>query len=208
MDKGVLLPYFNKLELQERWKSEKYQKYTILMIELVFQLYNGKYWVDIKICLSKTIESISEKLIIQISVSCSVDHQIQFLSSQHMKVLKEQPWHRLQLEHISPSAQVPYLNCQIVTIPGPGNVLTWSIFLHTSRLDPSGRRCYHRSLWLCCSRTSAGWRAGVPSRRGAGGSLQSGPGWPGWPPPPPPSSSSPRKSCLRLGGARGACGRH
>ena len=119
MDKGVLLPYFNKLELQERWKLKKYQKYTILMIELVFQLYNGKYWVDIKICLSKTIESISEKLIIQISVSCSVDHQIQFLSSQHMKVLKEQPWHRLQLEHISPSAQVPYLNCQIITIFDP-----------------------------------------------------------------------------------------
>ena len=43
MDKGVLLPYFNKLELQERWKLKKYQKYTILMIELVFQLYNGKY---------------------------------------------------------------------------------------------------------------------------------------------------------------------
>ena len=112
MDKGVLLPYFNKLELQERWKLKKYQKYTILMIELVFQLYNGKYWVDIKICLSKTIESISEKLIIQISVSCSVDHQIQFLSSQHMKVLKEHPWHLLQLEHISPSAQVPYLYWQ------------------------------------------------------------------------------------------------
>jgi hypothetical protein len=26
-----------------------------------------------------------------------------------MKVWKEQPWHRLQLEHIRPSAQIPYL---------------------------------------------------------------------------------------------------
>ena len=40
-------------------------------------------------------------------------HQIQFLSSQQMKEVKEQPWHRLQLEHISPSAQEPYL-CNII----------------------------------------------------------------------------------------------
>ena len=36
-------------------------------------------------------------------------YQMQFLSSQQMNVLKEQPWHRLQLEHIRPSAHVPYL---------------------------------------------------------------------------------------------------
>lgn len=36
-------------------------------------------------------------------------YQIQFLSSQHIKVLKEHPWQRLQFEHIRPSAQVPYL---------------------------------------------------------------------------------------------------
>ena len=34
---------------------------------------------------------------------------MQFLSSQQMKDRKEQPWHRLQLEHIRPSAHVPYL---------------------------------------------------------------------------------------------------
>ena len=54
----------------------------------------------------KTIESDNTD---QCELFSSVCHQMQFLSSQHMKVRKEQPWHLLQLEHISPSAQVPYL---------------------------------------------------------------------------------------------------
>ena len=40
----------------------------------------------------------------------SIAYQIQSWSSQHMKVVKEHPWHRLQLEHIRPSAHIPYLN--------------------------------------------------------------------------------------------------
>ena len=36
-------------------------------------------------------------------------YQIQFLSSQHIKVWNEHPWQRLQFEHMRPSAQVPYL---------------------------------------------------------------------------------------------------
>ena len=47
-------------------------------------------------------------------------HQMQFLSSQQMKVLKEQPWHLLQLEHMRPSAHVPYLpNFPPHISPGP-----------------------------------------------------------------------------------------
>ena len=41
-------------------------------------------------------------------------HQIQFLSSQQMKEVKEHPWHRLQLEHINPSAHDPYLNVTFI----------------------------------------------------------------------------------------------
>ena len=45
---------------------------------------------------------------------------MQFLSSQQMKVLKEQPWHLLQLEHMRPSAHVPYLpNFPPHISPGP-----------------------------------------------------------------------------------------
>jgi len=50
----------------------------------------------------------------------SLFHQIQFLSSQQMKVLKLHPWHLLQFEHIKPSAQVPYLpNFPPHISPGP-----------------------------------------------------------------------------------------
>ena len=64
------------------------------------------------------------------------DHQMQFLSSQHMKVLKEQPWHRLQLEHIRPSAQLPYLGETALIFhqraPETANIVTFSQNDHTT----------------------------------------------------------------------------
>merc|ERR1711981_967824 len=47
-------------------------------------------------------------------------HQIHSLSSQQINVWKEQPWHRLQFEHISPLAHRPYLPNRPPHIsPGP-----------------------------------------------------------------------------------------
>merc|ERR1719284_2276073 len=47
-------------------------------------------------------------------------HQMHSLSSQQMNVWNEQPWHRLQLEHISPLAHRPYLpNLPPHISPGP-----------------------------------------------------------------------------------------
>jgi len=47
-------------------------------------------------------------------------HQIHSLSSQQINVWKEHPWHRLQLEHISPLAHRPYLPKRPPHIsPGP-----------------------------------------------------------------------------------------
>ena len=46
-------------------------------------------------------------------------HQIHSLSSQQVKVWKEQPWHLLQLEHMSPLAHRPYLHTNIVPLDGP-----------------------------------------------------------------------------------------
>jgi len=47
-------------------------------------------------------------------------HQMHSLSSQQINVWKEQPWHRLQFEHISPLAHRPYLPKRPPHIsPGP-----------------------------------------------------------------------------------------
>jgi len=64
---------------------------------------------------------------LSISLSCpsviwksSTFYQMQFLSSQQIKVRKEQPWHLLQFEHMRPSAHVPYLpNLPPHISPGP-----------------------------------------------------------------------------------------
>ena len=43
-------------------------------------------------------------------------HQMHSLSSQQVKVWKEQPWQRLQLEHMRPLAHRPYLHRGYCTI--------------------------------------------------------------------------------------------
>jgi len=41
-------------------------------------------------------------------LGCLRNYQMHSLSSQQINVWKEHPWHRLQFEHIRPSAHLPY----------------------------------------------------------------------------------------------------
>ena len=66
-------------------------------------------------------------------------YQIQCSSSKHMNVLEEQPWHRLQLEHMRPSPQIPYLWCfPPHSSPGP--------FVHSLLPQPSISQPYLQRL--------------------------------------------------------------
>ena len=72
-------------------------------------------------------------------------YQIHSLSSQHVKVLKEHPWQRLQFEHIRPSAHFPYLKKLTLfkLLFHSRALLTFRICHRTSHWDPS-------NIVLCC----------------------------------------------------------
>ena len=162
--------------------------------------------VNIRICFGKNYWESFREIIIQMSVSVVQSAPVTRCSSCHPNIWRS--WRSSPDIYCSWSTSVRQHKSRTcitdddhhITKPrnNPGNVLTWSISLHTCRQVPSDRPCCHRSPWSCCTHTEADWGAGVQSRREAGGCLDWGPGRPGWPGTPPSSSSSARKSCLRL----------